>query len=404
MKPWIAFVFSIITIFGSSQAHAARLFLSTGSTLQPGEVGGVPTIDATTGTEYDLHVWLLPDADQNYIGAAWSVATNNPAAVTAVSSTADNPVNTGNSLTRWGNVNGGTINATRDPDAGGPLPTENLLTDNARGAVIVIGTNSGIGSLAQHATDPGRDAASGAFHLGTLRVRATGTTGSAGLYLRQGQNLMNIRNGAGTTITTSVPLFFGNTQTSPVNAGSGGRNLGDPLDPNNVGADAILNFGGVTPRLELIQFTDDPNNMGQLFVVPGPSNTGPINFALTPPANMVQLDAQNVQHSFFDVFFDLNQENEAALAALAATLQAQEADEGLNFVRVLNNGENPLANGIDYDIHIQYSNTPGANRFVDVDFSSIPGMLINNIAIPEPSTWALAACGLIGLALTRRRR
>jgi hypothetical protein len=79
-------------------------------------------------------------------------------------------------------------------------------------------------------------------------------------------------------------------------------------------------------------------------------------------------------------------------------------DEGANFVNVVPNGSDPLGNGIDYDLHIQYTNTPGADRFLDIDASGVPGLVINNIAIPEPSTWALVACGLFGLGLARRRR
>jgi hypothetical protein len=375
----------------AQNCRAGRLFFSN-SAPNPGgtvalDMNVVPMAVVTAadpGNTGQLHLWFLPEPTENYTGVSWNVvAVGDTAAITNTPSfTTANPQATAGGTARWSGVRNHSIN------------TSGRLVNNA-GGFYLPGLSPNPGLQAGNAEDRGFDPITGAFHLGTLNFTGA-AAGDVRLYLQVGMNTIARLDG-----TNNEPMFFGNTQTTT--ADNDTRNLGDDVNDPTV-ADAIIRVTGGLGRLEIIQFTADPNNTGQVCVFGPPSNVQPINCVVNPPSTEMRVDARGVQHDFFDVFFDFNEDDPVALQTLVTTLTAQESDEGLEIARVIPNGENTLGLGIDYDVHLRYTNIPNADRLLDIDVSSIPNLLINNVAIPEPSTWALVAFGLVGLTLARRRR
>jgi hypothetical protein len=412
MKSWFVRSLVAVAVFVPCQAQAARLFFSEtgpnfnndvdlGITSADDSLPAVPMITLNPGEEKTLYVWFRPGLrtgpanNEAYVGYSYSIEASNSSAVTAVTHMALNPASFSEDdqafvgPPRWSASNNGTLGG-----AGASMLVANSFT--------VAPPNAGISNStsATFANDGARDPDSRAYALGQITVRGGAAGTQSGLFFRVGQQLWPVRLGASTNPLTAAQLQFG--ASSAIHQGDV-TGAGDPL-ANLAEADALITVAGEPVERELILFTVDPNNTGPRFTVAAPANIFPRNFDLTPPNAMGGFEAMGVQHSFFDVFFDFNNNEAATLAGIQALLQTQEADDGLNFVNLVPDGANPLGNGIDYDIHIQYSNVAGSNRTIDFDFSSVPNVLVNNVAIPEPSTWALTACALFGLALLRRRR
>jgi hypothetical protein len=357
-----AALFSVV--LAAAPSPAARMFFSpVGPGGNPMEAGAdlSPTVEVTLDpadparANGELFVWYLPTPHdgtaatlETYTGIAYSIDES----VDGIANpTAHQYVNFNNSTTgsnRWGTtINQGALNS---------APTRWL---NSAAASAVSGP-AGIGNNAAfYAGDAGRDPVSGAFYLG--RLQFTGVApGDVGLYFRVGTQRIaakraNTAADTGTAIQAQIMMGDSDTAVSGTVI-----NAGDPIAADNAGADAIIHVvqaGGPT-RMEVIQFEPDPNNNGPTCLFPAPSNVAPVNCVVSPAGAKVKIDAQGVQHDFFDVFFDINVDDPTVLAALAAGLTAQEADDGLmGSVEVIMNGANVMGLGIDYDLHLRYSNT-----------------------------------------------
>ncbi|RIK77490.1 MAG: hypothetical protein DCC68_17280 [Planctomycetota bacterium] len=343
----------------------------------------VPQLNLNVGDPGQLHVWINFDDPltvsqrRTLSSIAFDIAASS-GGLTATNFTMANPENVDSGQLRWNGVVGGSLNDS----------TTQLVT-NARAAAV-----SGASAIGSHPSlfdyDLGHDDTTGGAYLGTLDFTAA-APGTYGLYFRTGELKTVFLN------QTVHPLQYGNTA-GPIWDGTD-VGSGDPIDPGLTLADAIITVAG-GGRLDFIVLGGDPAGG---VVVPF-TGVLPVDVPIGGPAGKIVVDPAFAVDSFFDVFFDVEFAQDAStdLAGLIALLQGQGLTVGPG--RTLPSS-GPGGIPYDFSLHIPAPDM-GGSLVLDFDFGAMgtTGVSVNSVAVPEPSSVAIAALGLVGLLALRRRK
>lgn len=393
--------FGLLAILGValsfSPAHAIRLTLAPSNDVNGGGVVGVPSFtDLTPGQEFDVYVWLAHEDDGFVNGYSLDLYATTPGVVEAVSSEILNP-----------NV------VTRIPDVGDLFPTPRFPADdrvlripqlNTNGALVWNGaigrpTGRGIDSAngivvtsAPGVVDTGYDGVNDTFLVQSVRLRVLDDAAgkSTGLAMHVGQ--------LGFGIDNALPdnpqfVFFGDGTTQVAANDVGGT---------DGGIHAMITVEGGVTRTELVIVNGDPTGaMNVPF-----EGRRPVNVPIGGPAAKLAIDNGFAGvDSFFDVFFDVEiaGDSNTDLAGLMDMLSMQGFD--VKSGRSLPSG--PNGESMDYDFGIRLGELGGGGQTIlDVDFGAngVTGVTLNNVAVPEPSSFILAGLGcVVALGLRRRK-
>lgn len=389
----------------ATQADAARLYITTTNALPGGGApkAGVPSVTLAPGEMADLYVWvdLSSDGDggdgpdQFMAGYGLDLIATDAGVVEAVSSNFFNPT-----LTAFGNPfqprwSGGHGQPVVNPNGAGAVE----LAINARG--FSVNPTGAAGIYANGVSvppggffpvgDPLYDSANNVWLAQHLKIMARDTgpgLHTTGIKMRVGANAFSIDNNPGTEF-----VYFGD-DADRVSNGAVGATV------DSVQA-MITVDGGTVGRPEFVIIGGDPAGG-----TPVPfTGVMPVDVPIGGPAGKIVVDPGFSRNSFFDVFFDVEFAQDASkdLAGLIAMLQA----EG-HTVRAggpLESGPNGEIMEYDFSLHIPAPDM-GAPLVLDFDFGAMgtTGVSVNSVAVPEPSSVAIAALGLVGLLGLRRRK
>lgn len=381
-------------IYFSEQGPADLVLSDPGDEFSPRVVAGgltentVPTINMNVDDSRQLHVWInfdnpLTVAQRRTLSSlAFDIVASADNALIANSFTMANPENLDEGTTRWDGVVDGTLN-----------DTASRLVYNARAAAVAspgIGSHPSLFDL-----DQGHDDVTGGAYLGTLDFRAL-AGGTYGLYFRTGELKTIFAN------QTSHPIQYGD-ELGPVHQGNV-VGSGDPIDPGLTLADAIIIVAGGPMRTDLVLIGDDPTGATHTVMFEG---RRPVDVPIGGPSAVIAIDNAFYTgvDSFFDVFVDVEiaQDANTDLAGLIAMLEGQGLD--VEPGRTLPSG--PNGEDMEYDFALRLTELGASGQTVlDIDFSAngVVGVSINSVAVPEPSTFALAALGCVVLVGLRRRK
>lgn len=343
----------------------------------------VPSITINQGEETTLHIWMQLTADvHSYNSVAWAVESSNGSVVAATDHSVANYENLAAGANRWDSALTGDLGAAGDA----------IILSNARAFKVTSpGVGTGTGFFNAFPFDQGRDDSSNSFYLGSLTVQGT-SPGTAGLYFRTGDFK--------TILATGNPGQIQYGDSSAVHVGNV-VGSGDAIDGSLAEADAIITVMG-TGRPELIIVNGDPTGaMNVPF-----EGRRPVNVPIGGPAAKLAIDNGFAgSDSFFDVFFDVEiaGDSNTDLAGLMDMLSMQGFD--VKSGRSLPSG--PNGESMDYDFGIRLGELGGGGQTIlDVDFGAngVTGVTINNVAVPEPSSFILAGLGcVVALGLRRRK-
>jgi hypothetical protein len=373
----------------SNTSHAIRIFFSQAGRTGAGQAGlqdptanltAIPTlnIDLSVNPNASIFVWARtddPSADdtEKYTSLGLSIfAGTNPGTVEATAFALEIPTSP---VRRWD----ATTDAMGLPN--NPLPgtlgvgnAPDLVLNSTAFAIQRPGINN-----SGDTRETGLHVNSSSFYHGRLDLHAL-HAGTTNLFFRVGTALITQRDGDGST-----QVFFGASTTAV--SGVVANNMNPLSSP-----DLIINVIGGGPTNPVI----DRNPATTAITRVGMSSQD-----IPTGAAAGSLLVQTWPTSFFDVFFDLNTAGEAALNDIIAAINT--ADTGGDPARAAS-GANDIGNGHDYDLRLTYAATPGQDQKIAWDFSSFAGASVISIAVPEPSTFALAGLGLLGLVGCVRRR
>lgn len=282
---------------------------------------------------------------------------------------------------------------------------EMFLVDNARAAAFTspgFGNlyASGIGTMPIHRGDLARDLGSGAFLLGNVRLDVAAAAGaSIPLYFRVGQSRIAVYDGHGDAITGQIA--FGDTTDLLYTNRQG--NMGDPLsDPAK--ADAVINVVAPGPAapLDYLEF-----HAGQDMADPRPCylpsfipETERASIALNTPATGGKLYVRTPLRETVDIYFDLQETTPGALDAFVDSQSPVTPT-----LRKITD-PNPLGDGVDYDLAVQYAIPSGTFPWLDFGFENLTTSQISivGVGVPEPNTVTLASLLVIAAGVVARRR
>lgn len=388
----------------ASQATAARLYITQSNAIPGGGApkAGVPNITLTPGEMTDLYVWvdLSSDGDggdgpdQFMAGYGLDLLATDAGVIEAVSSDFFNPT-----LTAFGNPfqprwSGGHGQPAINPNGAGAAE----LAINARGFSVNPSGAAGIYANGVSVPpggffpvgDPLYDATNNVWLAQHLKIMARDTgpgLHTTGIQMRVGANAFSIDNNPGTEY-----IYFGNDADRVANGA-----VGATVDSVQA---MITVDGGTTGRTEFFILGGDP--AGGINV----PFTGvlPVDVPIGGPAGKIVVDPAFAVDSFFDVFFDVEFAQDAStdLAGLIALLEGQGLTVGPG--RMLPSS-GPGGIPYDFSLHIPAPDM-GGSLVLDFDFGAMgtTGVSVNSVAVPEPSSVAIAALGLVGLLALRRRK
>jgi hypothetical protein len=327
---------------------------------------------------------------ERYTSISYSVAA--AAYAFATQSSISNPMNSVVEQLRWSITNSGELNVEG---------AERLLVKDARAAALMA-FEPGIGNLQLHSGDMERDPASGAFHLGSLRVDGS-AAGVVGLYLRTGSDGMRVTNQSGQVI--EPVLAFGDSPPSPEVFASS-RNAGDPITADLAEADAFIVTCGAPVPPPISRYLHDGTACGtgdpNWITVPGPTGGERLELPLggTPTVGVV---FQNWTRPAFEVFVDVSAPGGGEMPDWwwAHVALAAEYDRG-EFTDV--RGTYPLGGAIDYDFRLRYPAISGTDQTImfDLDYLVPIGANLDYIGIvPEPRGTILPVLTLILFFIAR---
>jgi hypothetical protein len=371
----------------------------------------VPEITVNEGQPIVLHVWL--NMDNTPLGrvlnsVSVSVDSSLPGVVQAAGFEVFDAHDDNAFTTRWAHNA-----AASNPEAAvcqvDPLLDPHTCIYGPSTGTAVVGLNttptrlvesaSGAGATsARVGNNPntfdfenGHDDPTSGFYFGELRLNAA-HAGDTRLYFRVGEEKIIVSG------QTAHPVQFGNAaDTYQGNVVDAGAALGDATRP-----DAIIHVMGVIPTRDILSRFNDPATQPDR-VVPGPTGGTPIDIPFNSPDGT--LVAQDWRPSFFDVFINL-ESGDPTIAAALLQAQANNGMEADGYEVFLTPAPDDLGIGVDYELRVRFPSTPGTDQTFDFSFDPASGIVVGSLGIPEPSSVALSAMALVGLAFYgwRRRR
>jgi hypothetical protein len=339
----------------------------------------IPNLTLEVGEEKTLSIWMDMDgAAHNYDGLSWDIESSNPGVLSVTNQTLFNMTSDFTGTTRWQNTIAGQVGAAGEA---------NLVT-NTR---IYKVQAAGIGNTAATNFDTGRDQTTASFYLGTVTFEATGS-GTAGLYFRNGEFRSALNTGAAASIQ------YGGTGAVHSGAVIG---AGDPIDAGLTMADAIFTVQGGPVRTDVVIVGGDPTGGTDIPF----AGVQPVAVEIGGPAGKIVVDPGFSRGGFFDVFFDVEFGGGAStdLDGLIAMLESQSLDvrDGAD----LPTGPNRELENYDFSLRMP-APVGGEDLVLDFDFAAngVTGVSVNQVAVPEPSSIAIAALGLVAVFGLRRRK
>lgn len=361
-----------------AQMYFSRRGPTTEGCLGP-TVGGVPQFVMAFGRMPTLHIWLNVDglpANDTFSELGWGVeytSINTYATAPLVGSDIANPLNPASGQMRW------------DATLGEPAPTSFMIY-RAGG---VSQTSPSIGTTAAAQLDPGYDAASNSFYLGSITT-----------YVEDLHHYY-LRNGGRTALKSGEPidLLFGDSDLAHSGATP---DDGDPLTAGYADAQVYSTLRQVILGIYAFPADANPPHAIERHIDLAAGRGNAAYCSLGEWYSKVAVDSYHRDQ--LEIYVDFAGVSGADFFERLPMIPPSEMDiESIVDV----SGTYPLHNGIDYDVRIRYAGPPPGESFVlsfDTEFD-YPGYPIANIGIvPEPSSVALAAIGVAAAALAYRRR